>query len=149
MCFQIARLISLIWTFRTTINDQLRMSIAMHLIGSFTLELLATIYHIAMGWNISGGVFAYFLNWSYIPCIPLLWDLHINNFQASTTDRLSWLLIVEFYDPQSWLLESPTAELLAAYSITQPVRTLFLFKSIWTRSQGSQGCQKIRFFFYK
>ena len=31
--------------------------------------------------------------------------------------------------------------------ITQPVWTLFLFKSIWTRSQGSQGCQKIRFFF--
>ena len=29
---------------------------------------------------------------------------------------------------------------------TQPVWTLFLFKSIWTRSQGSQGCQKIRFF---
>ena len=26
---------------------------------------------------------------------------------------------------------------------TQPVRTLFLFKSIWTRYQGSQGCQKI------
>jgi hypothetical protein len=24
----------------------------------------------------------------------------------------------------------------------QPVWTLFLFKSIWTRSQGSQGCQK-------
>ena len=35
---------------------------------------------------------------------------------------------------------------------TQPVWTLFLFKSIksiWTRSQGSQGCQKIRFFFHK
>ena len=31
--------------------------------------------------------------------------------------------------------------------ITQPVRTLFLFKSIWTRPQGSQGCQKIRFIF--
>ena len=31
--------------------------------------------------------------------------------------------------------------------VTQPVWTLFLFKSIWTRSQGSQGCQKIRFFF--
>ena len=30
---------------------------------------------------------------------------------------------------------------------TQPVRTLFLFKSIWTRPQGSQGCQKIRIFF--
>ena len=30
--------------------------------------------------------------------------------------------------------------------IAQPVWTLFLFKSIWTRSQGSQGCQKIRFF---
>jgi hypothetical protein len=30
---------------------------------------------------------------------------------------------------------------------TQPVWTLFLFKSIWTRSQGSQVCQKIRFFF--
>ena len=27
--------------------------------------------------------------------------------------------------------------------ITQPVRTLFLFKSLWTRPQGSQGCQKI------
>ena len=34
-------------------------------------------------------------------------------------------------------------------SITHPVWTLFLFKSIWTRSQGSQGCQKIRIFFYK
>ena len=33
--------------------------------------------------------------------------------------------------------------------LTQPVWTLFLFKSIWMRSQGSQGCQKIRFFFYK
>ena len=33
--------------------------------------------------------------------------------------------------------------------ITQPVRTLFLFKSIWTQPQGSQGCQKIRIFFYK
>ena len=31
--------------------------------------------------------------------------------------------------------------------ITQPVWTLFLFKSIWTRSQGSQGCQKISFYF--
>ena len=30
---------------------------------------------------------------------------------------------------------------------TQPVQTLFLFKSIWTRSQGSQGCQKIRISF--
>ena len=30
---------------------------------------------------------------------------------------------------------------------TQPVWTLFLFKFIWTRSQGSQGCQKIRFYF--
>ena len=29
---------------------------------------------------------------------------------------------------------------------TEPVWTLFLFKSIWTCSQGSQGCQKIRFF---
>ena len=26
---------------------------------------------------------------------------------------------------------------------TQPVRTLFLFKSIWIRLQGSQGCQKM------
>ena len=32
-------------------------------------------------------------------------------------------------------------------SLTQPVRTLFLFKFIWTRPQGSQGCQKIRFIF--
>ena len=32
---------------------------------------------------------------------------------------------------------------------TQPVRTIFLFKSIWTRSQGSQGCHKIRFYFSK
>ena len=31
--------------------------------------------------------------------------------------------------------------------LTQPVRTLFLFKSIWTRPQGSQGCQKITFIF--
>ena len=29
---------------------------------------------------------------------------------------------------------------------TQPVRTLFLFKFIWIRPQGSQGCQKIRIF---
>ena len=28
-------------------------------------------------------------------------------------------------------------------NITQPVRTLFLFKSVWTRPQGSQGCQKM------
>ena len=34
-----------------------------------------------------------------------------------------------------------------AHLLTQPVRTLFLFKSIWTRHQGSQGCQKIRFIF--
>ena len=26
---------------------------------------------------------------------------------------------------------------------TQPVRTLFLFKSIWIRPQGPQGCQKM------
>ena len=32
---------------------------------------------------------------------------------------------------------------------TQPVWTIFLFKSIWARSQGSQGCQKIRFYFSK
>ena len=32
-------------------------------------------------------------------------------------------------------------------SLTQPVRTLFLFISIWKRPQGSQGCQKIRFIF--
>ena len=31
--------------------------------------------------------------------------------------------------------------------ITQPVQTLFLFKSIWIHPQGSQGCQKITFFF--
>ena len=40
--------------------------------------------------------------------------------------------------------------LLAPHSerqLTQPVGTLFLFKSIWTRSQGSQGCQKSEFFF--
>ena len=30
---------------------------------------------------------------------------------------------------------------------TQPVQTLFLFKSIWIRPQGFQGCQKIRIFF--
>ena len=30
---------------------------------------------------------------------------------------------------------------------TQPVWTLFLSKSIWTRPQGSQGCQKIRIYF--
>ena len=27
---------------------------------------------------------------------------------------------------------------------TQPVQTLFLFKSIWIRPQRSQGCQKMR-----
>ena len=27
------------------------------------------------------------------------------------------------------------------------LNTFFLFKSIWTRSHGFQGCQKIRFFF--
>ena len=26
--------------------------------------------------------------------------------------------------------------------------TFFLFKSIWTRSHGSQGCPKLRFFFF-
>ena len=31
--------------------------------------------------------------------------------------------------------------------ITQPVQTVFLFKSIWIRPQGSLGCQKIRIFF--
>ena len=36
-------------------------------------------------------------------------------------------------------------KMFAVCSITQPVWTLFLFKYIWTRSQGSQGCQKIRF----
>ena len=30
---------------------------------------------------------------------------------------------------------------------TQPDVTLFLSKSMWTRPQGSQGCQKIAFFF--
>ena len=30
--------------------------------------------------------------------------------------------------------------------VTQPVWTLFLFKSIWMCSQGSQGCQKSDFF---
>ena len=30
------------------------------------------------------------------------------------------------------------------YTVTQPVWTLFLFKSILTRSQRSQGCQKMR-----
>ena len=29
----------------------------------------------------------------------------------------------------------------------QPIRTLFLFKSIWIHSQGSQGLEKIRIFF--
>ena len=32
---------------------------------------------------------------------------------------------------------------------TEPVRTIFLFKCIWTRSQGSQGCHNIRFYFSK
>ena len=36
---------------------------------------------------------------------------------------------------------------LTSFHSTQPVQTLFLFKSIWIRPQGSQGCQKIRFFF--
>ena len=36
---------------------------------------------------------------------------------------------------------------IACFLYTQPVWTLFLFKSIWTRPQGSQGCQKIRFIF--
>ena len=31
--------------------------------------------------------------------------------------------------------------------LTQPDATLFLSKSIWTRPQGSQGCQKITFYF--
>ena len=31
--------------------------------------------------------------------------------------------------------------------ITQPIQTLFLFKYIWTGSQGSQECQKIIFVF--
>ena len=30
------------------------------------------------------------------------------------------------------------------FLITQPVWTLFLFKSIWIRPQRSQGCQKMR-----
>ena len=37
-------------------------------------------------------------------------------FRQSTAGRLGWLLIVKLYDPQRWLLESPTAELLVAYS---------------------------------
>ena len=31
--------------------------------------------------------------------------------------------------------------------VTQPVWTLFLFKYKWTRSQGSQECQKIKIYF--
>ena len=34
-----------------------------------------------------------------------------------------------------------------SYYITQPVWTLFLFKSIWIRPHRSQGCQKTRFSF--
>ena len=35
------------------------------------------------------------------------------------------------------------------FELLQPVRTLFLFKSIWMRSQGSHGCQRIIFYFSK
>ena len=61
-------------------------------------------------------VFSICVKLSYLPCRPLLSDLHLSNLQASKAGRLNWLLIIEFYDPQSWLLESPTTELLAAYS---------------------------------
>ena len=42
--------------------------------------------------NISEGVFAYFLSIckpSYLSCRPLLWDLHINNFHASTVSAVN------------------------------------------------------------
>ena len=46
--------------------------------------------------------------------------------------------------------ESPLLQVklfkIVEFHITQPVWTLFLFKSIWTHSQG---CQKIRIFIYK
>ena len=66
-----------------------------------------------------------------------------NKFQA--VQRVS----VAFNNPQC---SDNFNQLFAVYPyfgiyITQPVRTLFLFKSIWIRPQGSQGCQKIRFFF--
>ena len=46
-----------------------------------------------------------------------------------------WKLIFSLFPNSSMIL------------ITQPVWPLFFFKSIWTRPQGSQGCQKIRFIF--
>ena len=41
-------------------------------------------------------------------------------------------------------IETWCKKLLILLQITQPDRTLFLFKSIWTRPQGCQRCQKNR-----
>ena len=54
------------------------------------------------------------------------------------TDHLYFLKILQIVG----ILKS--IEINFCYRITQPVQMLFLFKSIWIRPQGSQGCQKMR-----
>ena len=56
-------------------------------------------------------------------------------FIKRSTQRL-WSFFICTYFFKVWVL------------LTQPNVTLFLSKSIWTRPQGSQGCQKIRIVFF-
>ena len=66
-----------------------------------------------------------------------------------------WIIITQCFYSLSFLANSNMGNTFWFHSIpisvrkwklliTQPVGTLFLFKSIWTRPQGSQGCPKIQ-----
>ena len=82
-------------------------------------RLLSTVHH---NGRFCQKCFPYFLHLK--PCGGILINLKQTSAPISTLFRISpWF----FY--------------------TQPVQTLFFFKSIWIRPQRSQGCQKIRFFF--
>ena len=67
-----------------------------------------------------------------------IWCLMVSTDQADSHCsyfRISWILIERHW----FYLFVPSIK-----CSTQPVQTLFLFKSIWIRPQRSQGCQKMR-----
>ena len=68
------------------------------------------------------------------------------SFYSRVSERTSWEKYRIFAYTCKYI---PQILVVHRYTRTQPVLTLFLFKSIWTCSQGSQGCHKIRFNFSK
>ena len=82
------------------------------------------------------------------PLAPNFCEVEIKNIP----DIRKWFFPFQQNLQPTWI-QNPSGASILTYRLgtdqvrsTQPLQTLFLFKSIWKRPQGSQGCQKVRFF---